>query len=258
MRIPSSAKTIAPTGCISANSGHSVVRLVQDGVVAAERLGQQVADGQQRQREGDADQQRPADHPPRGGVRALRRPRAPSIRPTRICPAIAIASSTSARKMNSCIATWCAASAGSDSRASTALASVKAASSDAGAHEQVAADAHQRAQRLGARAQGRAGVRGRAQQQHRERRAHPQLRDDGAERRAVEAEVEAVDEHHLEHDVHEVGDHEDDERRAQAVDATQVALAGERDQRAGNAGRREPQVARGEVGGLPSRRRAAP
>ena len=39
-----------------------------------------------------------------------RRP-APSIRPTRTWPAIAIASSTSARKMNSWKAIWCAASA---------------------------------------------------------------------------------------------------------------------------------------------------
>ena len=44
MRMPSSAKTTAATGCISANSGHSVVRLVEDvGVGGEQRAGRRRA-----------------------------------------------------------------------------------------------------------------------------------------------------------------------------------------------------------------------
>ena len=50
---------------------------------------------------------------------------APSERPTITCPAIAIASSTSARKTNSWKAIWCAASESSPTRASTAPATRK-------------------------------------------------------------------------------------------------------------------------------------
>ncbi len=71
-----------------------------------------------------------------------------------------------------------------------------------------------------------------------ERDPHPGLRDHGAPRRPVEAPVEAVDEQHLEHDVHDVRGDDDHERRAQVADAAQPALAGERDQRARDAERR--------------------
>jgi len=93
------------------------------------------------------------------------------------------------------------------------------------------------------------GRRPRGAQEHGdEGRAHAGLGQHRAERRAVEPEVEAEDEHELEHDVDDVGRDDDDERGAQVGDAAQPPLAGQRDERHRHAERRDPQVARREVG----------
>ena len=72
---------------------------------------------QRREAKPSADRQR--DHPRARGEGAVRPP-APSIRPTITWPAIAIASSTSARKIQSWNAIWCAPIAASPKRAATA------------------------------------------------------------------------------------------------------------------------------------------
>ena len=107
-----------------------------------------------------------------------------------------------------------------------------------------------RVRRRSSAACGRRRAAGARSSSDRERGAHPELRDDGAQRRAVQAPAEAVDEQQLEHDVDDVGDDDDAQRRAQVADAAQVALAGERDQRARQAERADAQVAGGEVGDL--------
>ena len=86
----------------------------------------------------------------------------------------------------------------------------------AGAHDDVRRPSARAA--AGARAVGAARLRRGAQQLDRERRAHARLRDDGAQRAAVEPGVEAVDEHHLRARVDDVARDDEDERRAQVVD----------------------------------------
>ena len=61
----------------------------------------------------------------RAAARAPAASPAPSERPTSTCPAIAMASSTSARNTNSWNAIWCAPSESSPTRASTAPATRK-------------------------------------------------------------------------------------------------------------------------------------
>ena len=77
-----------------------------------------------------------------------------------------------------------------------------------------------------------------------ERRAHADLGDDGAPRRAGEAPAEAVDEQQLEHDVDRVRGDEDVQRRAQVRDPAQEALAGAREHEERRAERGDPQVRR--------------
>ena len=144
-------------------------------------------------------------------------------------------------------ATWWAARDGAPARAATAPARRKQASSDA---ERTKICAPIVASDRIAGHDGRRRSPAPAEQQHRERRAHAELGEDGAGRRSVEAEVEPVDEHELEHDVRGVAGHDDDERRPQVAHAAQPALAGEREQRTRDADDRDPQVARGEPGDL--------
>ena len=160
---------------------------------------------------------------------------APSMRPTSTCAAIATASSTSAMKMKMPKAIWCAASDGSPTRARTALAVRNAMSSDA---ERRKSSQEIRTSGLMSSGAGRRSTPGppRAQEQHGERAAHPDLRDDGAGRRAVEPPVEPVDEEDLQHRVRELGGGDDDERRPQVPDPAQMPLPGEGDER-----EREPQ-----------------
>jgi len=66
-----------------------------------------------------------------------------------------------------------------------------------------------------------------------------------------EAEVQAVDEPQLEHDVRQLRGHDDEQRRAQVADPAQVALAGQRDQRRRQAERADAQVALGHRRRLP-------
>ena len=129
-------------------------------------------------------------------------------------------------------------------RASTALATTNDTIQRARADRDLGADAREPAHQPRLRA-------GQRPRDHDERRAHRELRRDRAERRPVEPEVQAVDEHQLEDQVRDVrGDH-DLERAAQSRDPAQIALTGGREQDGRQARRRDPQVARREVGDVP-------
>ena len=89
------------------------------------------------------------------------------------------------------------------------------------------------------------------QDRDRHRDPHPRLRDDRPPGRALDPEVEAVDEHDLEHEVDDVpGDH-DQKRRPQVGDAAEKALAADREERRRDPERRDPQVRDGVRRGLP-------
>ncbi len=166
---------------------------------------------------------------------------APSARPTMTWPAMAIASSTRARKPKSWKAIWWAATVAAPMRAHTAVASTKQPSSAAVRTKSCAPiDTSERMR-------ARSGRREHAQQHGRERDPHPELRQHRAPGRAVEAPIEAVDEEQLEHDVDDIGRHDDDERRAQVAHAAQPALAGQRHERHRHPERGDAQVARRQV-----------
>ena len=59
--------------------------------------------------------------------------------------------------------------------------------------------------------------------------------------------MEAVDEEHLEHEVEDVRRDDDLERPAEVRNTTQVALAGERNERSRQSGRGDPEVDEREV-----------
>ena len=77
------------------------------------------------------------------------------------------------------------------------------------------------------------------------------MRDRSPPRRPGDPPVEAVDEQHLEDDVHDVPRDQDDEGRPQVRDAAQVALRAEREERGREADRRDAEVLDGEVGRRP-------
>ena len=174
---------------------------------------------------------------------------APSALPTSTCAAIANASRTSAMNTNRPNATWCAASGASPIRAQDGAGRREGGQERGRPQEQLPRDPHERADELRRRPAVDARPAG-AQQEPRERRAHAELGEHRADRRAVQAPLEAVDEEHLEDDVRGLRGRHDDERRAQVADAAQVSLTGERDERERQPERREAQVARREVPGL--------
>ena len=109
-----------------------------------------------------------------------------------ICPAIAIASSTSARKIQSWKAIWCAASDASPKRAAiTAPASMNAAMS-AAVRTKMYRPTHE-SRRIEARC-GRSPAARAAEHDDHERGAHAELRDHRPPRGALDPPVEAVDE----------------------------------------------------------------
>jgi hypothetical protein len=108
-----------------------------------------------------------------------------------------------------------------------------------GSDEDLAADPRERPHPV-ERGPARVGRRG--EQRPGERRRHARLRDDGRPRRPGEAPVEAVDEEQVQEHVRRVRDDHDHERRAQVGHAAQVALPGERDEREDQADRPDPQV----------------
>ena len=170
---------------------------------------------------------------------------APRPRPTSTWPAIAIASRTNARKIQSWKAIWCAASEASPNRAITAPASVNALSNAVVRTKMWRPITSSR--RISSRDTPRVTSCG-TEDDNDERRAHPRLRDHGPPRRALDPPAEAVDEQHLEHDVDGVrGDH-DHERRLQVGDPAQVPLPAEREERERKPERRDPHVRDGVVG----------
>ena len=171
MRIPSSAKTTAAAGCMSANSGHrSGARSITSGSAVNAR-GTTSREREEDAAEGQAGRERPARTCAARRRRRRRRRRRLARRPTMTWPAIAIASSTSARKTKSWKAIWCAREGGRAERAQTALASTKPPSSAAVRTKSWRAHAHQRAD---AREVGRA--RTRAAARRRTRRPSPAAR----------------------------------------------------------------------------------
>ena len=166
-----------------------------------------------------------------------------------ICPAIAIASSTSARKIQSWNEIWNAPSSASPKRATTAPASRKAAISDAVRDEEELPDRDQAASERDDRRQVvPADV---TDDEPDEAGAHARLRDRGPPGGALDPPVEAVDEEQLEDDVEEVAEDDQDERRAQLRDAAQVPLAAEREEERRDADRDDAEVRRRLVGRLP-------
>ena len=157
---------------------------------------------------------------------------APSRRASRICPAIAIASRTSARNRNSSNAIWWAASEAGPMRAASAEHSVKAPSRAA---VRTVMCQPVRSSGLIARGGGRAAVGGYGPHPPREREAHAELCDQRPDRRARESQVRAVDEHELQDHVRGVRDHEDPQRRAQVAQPAQASLARQREQLRGQA-----------------------
>ena len=81
-----------------------------------------------------------------------------------------------------------------------------------------------------------------AQDRDGHRDPHARLRDHRPPRRALDPEIEAVDEHHLENQVDDVAGDHDHERRAEIGDATEEALAADREECRGDAERRDLQV----------------
>ena len=130
MRIPSSAKTTAATGHSAQNSGHRswAWSMTSGSVVNARGI-----------TSARARKTPPMTSPATSDSSIMRRAAAkassaspaPSARPTMTCPAIAIASSTRARKPKSWKAIWWAATVAAPMRAHTAVASTKQPSSAA-------------------------------------------------------------------------------------------------------------------------------
>ena len=145
-----------------------------------------------------------------------------------IWPAIAIASSTSARKTQSWNATWWAPIEASPNRVATAPARTKEAM-----RAVVLMKIHFPSERTRRASASRSTSSVRLSPRtisDEERRAHAELRERRAPRRALDSPVEPVDEDHLEHDVDRIRDDEDDERRPEVGDPPQVPLAAEREE----------------------------
>ena len=201
MSTPSSTNTTAATGCIAATiqstcsarcctSGSGVKMRTSHGDVSATRMPTPIPTTM------------PTSIMRRAAARATAAVSAPRNFPTMACAAMAMASSANARNRFTCIAIWCAAMSSSPNRAAIAPATRNASSSDPVRTtsrlptDGVAADP------------GGVGPSRRADPTDRAR-DHPHVRGRGAElrehrapRRAREPEVEAVDEHDFEHDVH--------------------------------------------------------
>ena len=152
-------------------------------------------------------------------------------------------------KMKMPKAIWCAASDGSPTLREDGARREERDEQRRRAQEELPGDPDERLDQLGRRPTVDARPAG-AQEQHRERAAHPDLRDHGAGRRAVEPPVEPVDEQHLQQRVGQLGGGDDDERRPQVPDAAQMPLPGEGDEREREPQGGDAQVALRELAGL--------
>ena len=162
-----------------------------------------------------------------------------------IWPAMATESRTSARKIQSWNATWCAAIEASPKRVATAPARTNESMSAVvrmKIHLPEREDATRERDPQGCLA-------GRQPPQHDddERSAHTDLRDRRPPSRSGDPPVEAVDEQHLEDDVRDVPGDEDDEGRAKVCNAPQVPLRAECEERSREADRRDAEILDGIV-----------
>ena len=197
MRIPSSANTTPLSGCMTMNSGQSASARSMTAGSSVNACG-----SRSRPRKSTRPTRRlNASDQPMTRLPAATAPStspAPSMRPTSTCAAIATASSTSAMKMKMPKAIWCAASDGSPTLREHGARREERDEQRRRAQEELPRDPDERLDQLGRRPTVDARPAG-AQEQHRERAAHPDLRDHGADRRAVEPPVEPVDEQDLQH-----------------------------------------------------------
>ena len=201
--------------------------LVEYGLVVGERGREGVGERREDQREDAADRDRPADHPQRGVVGAVRVPGAEHPPDDHLArdrdrvederdeeeELIARSGARRSRRRPS-------------ARAPTRRRGTRV--ERGGADEDLPADAHHRPHLPPARATRR---RVRTQQLDDEGDAHSRLRDRRPGGGAGDAPVEDVDEEDLEHEVRDVRDDDDLERPAEVRDAAQVALPRERDKR---------------------------
>ena len=148
-------------------------------------------------------------------------------------------------KIQSWKAIWCAASGASPIRVDDHAGEDERGDQRDRADEDELAEREQAPREVDAQA--RVGETDPPQDRDDHRRPHRRLRDHRAPRRSLDAEIEAVDEHHLEDHVDDVARDHDHERRAQVGDAAKEALAADREERGRNAERHDPQVGDGVV-----------
>ena len=243
IRIPSRAKTAPLSGCMTANRGQIRSAECKHGRIAREQAWQPRLEREQDEHEGGAEADRPADHPARGRVRPARVAGAEHASDDHLT-GDRDASRSSARKIQSWKAIWCAPSGAAPIRASTDAATRN------DAYSAVVRTKIWRPTRSSGRISASRGRFERAcgrSSSTANATPIPACAIAVPPRRAGHAPVEAVDEQHLEHQVDHVRRDDDLERAPQVRDAAQVALAGERDQRGGQAERRDPQVEEREI-----------
>ena len=143
-------------------------------------------------------------------------------------------------KIQSWNAIWCAASGASPIRVDDRAGEDERGDQRDGADEDELAEREQASGEYGPQA----GVRETDPAQDRDghRDPHARLRDHRSPGRALDPEIEAVDEHDLENQVDDVAGDHDHERCAEIGDATEEALAADREERGGDAERRDLQV----------------
>ena len=143
-------------------------------------------------------------------------------------------------EIDSWIAIWCAASGASPIRVTTTPARTNEAINDTVRMKMNLPSESKRRARAGRRPA--FGETDPAQDRDDHRDSHARLCDDRAPRRALDPEIEAVDERELENQVDDVARDHDQQRRAQVGDATEEALAADREKGGRNPERRDPQV----------------
>ena len=243
IRIPSSANTAPPSGCISAKNGQSSAACFSTAGSPENARGRTSPSGQEHDREHAAERDRPPDHPHGRRVRAVRVARAEHPADDHLAGdrhGVEDEREEEEELDRDLVR--------ADHRVAHPRRHRRRGEERGDQrrrpYEDLAADPHHRPHLAQARTP-RVGVR--TQQLDDERDAHADLRDRRAGGRAGDAPVEAVDEQQLEHDVREVRDDDDLERAPQVRDAAEVALARDGDHRRQQAHGRDPEVGEREV-----------
>ncbi len=143
-------------------------------------------------------------------------------------------------KIHSWNAIWCAASGASPIRVTTTPARTNEAISETVRMKMNLPSESRRRARAGRRPAFDEPDPAQDRDDHRD--SHARLRDDRSPRGALDPEIEAVDERDLENQVDDVAGDHDQQRRAEIGDATEEALAADREEGRRNPERRDPQV----------------